>query len=101
VRQGLGRSFAFERWRDADLAAWRSIYDEAEARAAAGSRQAAATVRQRPPSGRHRDRQAGASSPPASAGKIQLTHGDARDYVPPFAPGLVVTNPPYGDAPRR
>ncbi|MCA8972950.1 MAG: RNA methyltransferase, partial [Planctomycetes bacterium] len=33
---GLGRSFAFERWRDTDQAAWQSAYDDAERRATAG-----------------------------------------------------------------
>lgn len=33
---GLGRSFAFEHWRDVDVDAWREIYDDAEQRADAG-----------------------------------------------------------------
>jgi len=92
---GLGRSFAFERWRDVDLDAWRSIYDDAEARAAAGAENL--------PQLCGNDRHPGAIGIAKQAivaaglgGKIQLTLGDARDYVPPFAPGLVVTNPPYG-----
>lgn len=93
---GLGRSFAFERWRDVDLAAWRAIYDEAEARAAAGADRC-------PPlcgNDRHPGAIALAQKALAAAGlggRIQLTHGDARDYAPPFPPQLVVTNPPYGE----
>lgn len=92
---GLGRSFAFEHWRDADLDAWRTIYDEAEARAARGA--------DRMPLLCGNDRHPGAIGIAKQAivaaglgGRIQLTHGDARDYVPPHRPGLVVTNPPYG-----
>lgn len=92
---GLGRSFAFEHWRDADLAAWRTIYDEAEARAAASAHK----LPQLCGNDRHPGALAIAKQAIVAAGlggKIQLTQGDARDYTPPFAPGLVVTNPPYG-----
>lgn len=93
---GLGRSFAFERWKDADLDAWRSVYDDAEARAQRGAAKL-------PPlcgNDRHPGAIALAQRSLAGAGlagKIPIAHGDARDYVPPFAPRLVVTNPPYGD----
>ncbi len=93
---GLGRSFAFERWRDVDLAAWRAIYDDAEARAAAGAGRV-------PPlcgNDRHPGAIAIAQRAIAAAGlggKVQLTQGDVRDYAPPFPPALVVTNPPYGE----
>ncbi len=93
---GLGRSFAFEHWRDADLAAWREIYDDAEARAANGADQ----LPQLCGNDRHPGAIAIAHKAIAAAGltgKIQLTHGDARDYAPPFPPALVVTNPPYGE----
>ncbi len=93
---GLGRSFAFEHWRDADLDAWREAYDEAEARAAAGA--------DRLPKLCGNDRHPGAiaiaKKALAGAGladRVQLHEGDAADYVPPFAPALVVTNPPYGE----
>jgi putative N6-adenine-specific DNA methylase len=92
---GLGRSFAFERWRDADLDAWRTIYDEAEGRAARGA--------DRLPLLCGNDRHPGALGIAKHAivaaglgGKIQLAQGEARDYVPQHKPGLVVTNPPYG-----
>ncbi len=92
---GLGRSFAFEHWRDADLDAWRKIYDHAEERAAASAHKL--------PKLCGNDRHPGALGIAKQAivaaglgGKILLTQGDARDYTPQFAPGLVVTNPPYG-----
>ncbi|HEX5052827.1 MAG TPA: THUMP domain-containing protein [Planctomycetota bacterium] len=92
---GLGRSFAFEHWRDADLDAWRRIYDEAEARAAAGADRLPRLMgNDRHPGALAIARQAIAAA--GLGGRIQLTHGDARDYAPPFPPGLVVTNPPYG-----
>lgn len=93
---GLGRSFAFERWCDADLAAWRAVYDDAEARAAAGQ--------DRLPKLCGNDRHPGAIALAQQAiaaaglgGKVQLVHGDVRDFVPPFAPALVATNPPWGE----
>ncbi|MBX3464379.1 MAG: RNA methyltransferase [Planctomycetes bacterium] len=93
---GLGRSFAFERWRDADLDAWRAIYDEAEARAAA----AADRLPRLCGNDRHPGAIAIAQQAIAAAGlggKVQLTQGCARDYAPPFPPALVVCNPPYGE----
>lgn len=93
---GLGRSFAFENWRDTDLDAWRRIYDEAEARAAAGQ--------DRLPELSGNDRHPGAIAIAGQAiraaglsGRIALTRGDVADYVPPVPPALVVTNPPYGE----
>ncbi|HEX6812043.1 MAG TPA: THUMP domain-containing protein [Planctomycetota bacterium] len=93
---GLGRSFAFEHWRDADLDAWRVLYDEAEARAEAG----AGRLPKLMGNDRHPGALAIARQSVAAAGlegHIQLTHGDARDYSPPWPPGLVVVNPPWGD----
>ncbi|MCA8953835.1 MAG: RNA methyltransferase [Planctomycetes bacterium] len=93
---GLGRSFAFERWRDVDLDAWRTIYDDAEARAAAGARHL-------PPlagNDRHPGALAIARKALAAAelsDKVRLSHGDARDWAAPFRPDVVVANPPYGE----
>ncbi len=93
---GLGRSFAFERWQDVELDAWRRLYDDAEARAQRGAANC-------PPlfgNDRHPGAIALAQKALAAAGlagRVQLTHGDAADYEPPAAPGLVVTNPPWGD----
>jgi len=93
---GLGRAFAFERWKDTDQKAWQSVFDEAEARAAAGQ--------DRCPKLAGNDNHEGAIAISKIAiksaglqGKIELSLSDARDYVPPFPPAMVVTNPPYGE----
>lgn len=93
---GLGRSFAFERWKDVDLDAWRSVYDDAEARAEKGR----ANMPKLYGNDRHDGALSIASKAIAAAGlqdAIVLTHGDARDYQPLIVPAVVVTNPPYGD----
>jgi 23S rRNA G2445 N2-methylase RlmL len=92
---GLGRSFAFERWRDTDKDAWQGVYDDAEQRAAAGEGRC-------PPlagNDRHPGALANAREAIAQAGlkgRIELHHGDARDWEPPFVPAAVATNPPSG-----
>ena len=93
---GMGRAFAFERWKDTDQNAWQAIFDEAEARAAASQDNCPQL------SGNDNHEGAIAISKIAirSAGltdKIHLNLGDARDYKPPFQPAMVVTNPPYGE----
>jgi 23S rRNA G2445 N2-methylase RlmL len=93
---GLGRAFAFERWRDADLDAWRRLFDDAEARAAKGTNALGPLCG----NDRHPGALAIAHEALAKAdlaGRIALAQGDARDWVPPFRPELVVTNPPYGE----
>ncbi|MFN9706230.1 MAG: hypothetical protein ACK595_15585 [Planctomycetota bacterium] len=70
---GLGRRFAFERWKDVDVDAWRKLFDDAEARA-----------------------QRGASKLPPICGNDRHP-GDIAEFVPPTRPEMVVTNPPYGD----
>lgn len=93
---GLGRSFAFERWRDTDKAGWQRVYDEAEARATRGQDNLPVLT--------GNDRHPGALSIAERAlagaglvGKITLQRGDVRDFVPPAGLGMVVTNPPYGE----
>lgn len=93
---GLGRAFAFERWRDTDQEAWQKVYDEAEARAARGQ--------DRCPDLAGNDRHPGAIAIARRAlqqakltDAVQLQEGDARDWQPPFDPEWVVTNPPYGE----
>jgi len=93
---GLGRAFAFERWKDTDRDAWQSVFDEAEARAARGQ--------DRCPQLAGNDNHEGAIAISKLAiksaglqGKIDLTLGDVRDYEPPFEPAMIVTNPPYGE----
>jgi 23S rRNA G2445 N2-methylase RlmL len=93
---GLGRSFAFERWRDVDLDAWRQIYDDADARAAAGAgRLRRLCGNDRPPGATSIAQKAIAAA--GLGGAIQLGQTDARAYAPPVPPTLVVTNPPYGE----
>jgi 23S rRNA G2445 N2-methylase RlmL len=91
---GLARSFAFERWRDLDIPAWRELYADAERRAAAGAK--------RLPRLAGNDRHPGAvalcKQALHTAGlNVPITEGDARDYAPPFAPKWIATNPPYGE----
>ncbi len=93
---GLGRAFAFERWRDTDRDAWQTIYDDAERRAAAGR------GRCPPLAGNDRHEGALAIAQKALVGAdvedlVALSHGDARDWTPPFRPAAVVANPPYGE----
>jgi putative N6-adenine-specific DNA methylase len=93
---GLGRAFAFERWKDTDQNAWQSAFDEAEQRATAGQDNCPLL------SGNDNHEGAIAISKIAikSAGlqgKIHLNLGDARDYKPPFEPAMICTNPPYGE----
>ncbi|MGE3172068.1 MAG: class I SAM-dependent RNA methyltransferase [Planctomycetota bacterium] len=93
---GLARSFAFERFADADLPAWRAIYDDAEGRAQRG------LARCPPLFGN--DRHPGALSIAAHAitragldGRVRVQRGDVGDWTPPVPPAMVVTNPPYGE----
>ncbi len=93
---GLARSFAFERFVDADLGAWRTIYDDAERRAAVGA--------DRCPQLMGNDRHPGAVAIAQQAianaglqGRIQLDQKAAQDYAPPATPTCVVVNPPYGE----
>jgi len=93
---GLGRSFAFERWQDADLDGWRQLFDDAEARASRG----AANLPKLAGNDRHPGAIAIAGQALQAAGlagRIELRHGDCADFVPPFVTKRVVTNPPYGD----
>ncbi len=93
---GLGRAFAFERWRDTDLDAWRQVYDEAEARAQRGAGRTPRLCG----NDRHPSAIAIAQKALAGAGlenAVQLSQEDTFNWQPPFVPRLVVTNPPYGD----
>lgn len=93
---GLGRSFAFERWKDVDVDAWRKLFDDAEARAQRGASKL-------PPicgNDRHPGAIAIAQQALAAAGladRIEVHQGDTAEFVPPTRPEIVVTNPPYGD----
>lgn len=93
---GLARSFAFERFVDADLAAWRSIYDEAEGRAERGKKNC-------PPlygNDRHEGALKIAEITIQQAGlaeAITLQQGDVAQFAPEATPSAVVVNPPYGE----
>ena len=92
---GLGRAFAFERWRDTDQEAWQTVYDEAEQRAA--RRQDACPPlagTDRHPSAIAIARRALQQARLTEA--VQLEGADARDWQPPFKPEWITTNPPYG-----
>jgi len=93
---GLARSFAFERFVDADLAAWRRLFDDAERRALAGQGHCPPLL--------GNDRHPGACALARRSitmsgldGRIALRCGDVRDFAPAPAPQVVVTNPPYGE----
>lgn len=93
---GLGRSFAFERWGDLDARAWSELFDEAEQRAEAG--------RAHVPPIEAADRHAGALSIARRAAQaagvaahLSFTQSTVRALAPRHAPGIVVTNPPYGE----
>jgi len=92
---GLKRQFAFERWRDCDLSAWRQLREEAELRAGRGAGRALQLC--------GNDRHPGAvalaktAAHEAGVSGIQFGNLPVRDYVPPTPPSVVVTNPPYGE----
>jgi putative N6-adenine-specific DNA methylase len=93
---GLGRAFAFERWRDVDLDAWNAILAGAEARAAAGA--------DRKPVLLGNDRHPGSIALAArAAATAEVAHSiawqqlEVRDYAPSPLPRWVVTNPPWGE----
>ncbi len=91
---GLVRErFGFQRWPTFDAPRWRRLLDEA--------RQAERTTLAAPLVGydrledvlvvaRNNSRRAGVER------FISFTEGDVRDLVPPPAPGVLLTNPPYG-----
>ena len=93
---GLGRSFAFERWKDVDVDAWRKLFDDAEARAQRGaSKLPPICGNDRHPGAIAIAQQALAAA--GLAGRIEVHQGDTAEFVPPTRPEMVVTNPPYGD----
>jgi len=93
---GLGRAFAFERWKDTDQQAWQKVYDEAEERAARRQDSCPKLAgNDRHPSAIAIAKQALQQA--KLSDRIQLDHTDARDWQPPFEPEWIVTNPPYGE----
>jgi putative N6-adenine-specific DNA methylase len=92
---GLGRTFAFESWPAFDAAGWAALV--AEARAAA--RMSPAPIIRG--SDRHRGAIGSATRNAERAGManiVSFERVDVADLMPPpgMAPGLLVTNPPYG-----
>ena len=96
VAPRLARGFAFERWPDLDRDAWAAIYDDAEARREAGG--------ERIPPIFLADAHPAACGMARRAAKVAgvgahvtVEQADAARWEPRVAPGLVVSNPPYGE----
>ncbi len=100
---GLGpegaRSFALERWPDAQSALWQQ-----EVRAASALARSCLADQQplAPVLGLEQDpavlAQAQANAEAAGVAPwIRLSGGDCRDFIPPEQPGVLVCNPPYGE----
>jgi 23S rRNA (guanine2445-N2)-methyltransferase / 23S rRNA (guanine2069-N7)-methyltransferase len=99
VAPGLARErFGFERWLDHQPKAWRELKDEAAARAKAG-RARDLPVLQGSDADAAAIRAAHDNAKRAGfADKASFTLCDVSDTRPPAGrPGLVVTNPPYGE----
>ena len=91
---GLLRTFPFEYWIDFDAPLWETLLDEARERARSSLDFPLAGA----------DRHPGAIGiAEESAYTARVDHlvtfrcADVRDLAPPFAPGIVVVNPPYGE----
>ncbi|RKD85849.1 bifunctional 23S rRNA (guanine(2069)-N(7))-methyltransferase RlmK/23S rRNA (guanine(2445)-N(2))-methyltransferase RlmL [Kushneria marisflavi] len=89
--------FGFHGWAGHDEALWQNIHGEAANRARVGRRECRLTL-----CGRDHNLRA-VESARANAGRagveslIQIEHGDALSTPPVMTPGLVITNPPYGE----
>ncbi|MCP9850882.1 class I SAM-dependent RNA methyltransferase [Cyanobium sp. Morenito 9A2] len=93
------RSFAFERWPDFDPVSWR---DELAAAIALRRDTLADGSAPAPIVGWERDptvlEQARTNAQAAGVAPwLKLCQGDARAFVPPERPGVLVCNPPYGE----
>jgi len=94
---GLRRPFAFQRWLDHEAQAWRDLHETALARHAKGKKRG----RELRVAGadQHGGALGIARRSLAAAGVrevVQLQQQAVADNAPPFAPGLVVCNPPWG-----
>lgn len=91
---GLRRRFAFERWPDFEADAWRSLIKAAMARIDSDAI---------PPieiADEHPGAVAIARESIAMAGlrdRIKICHASLSEFDPHPTPGIVITNPPYGD----
>jgi len=95
---GLARTFAVERWPSMGAEATRTLAD-LRREASAGERPAPCPI-----SGFDRQEEAAAAATKNVAaagldGEVRIAQGDATKPLPiaPLPPGLVVSNPPYGD----
>jgi putative N6-adenine-specific DNA methylase len=95
IPPGLNRDFAFLGWPDADVARWKSLVEHARAQVLGRSPVAIAA----------RDRDSGAIEAARSNAQRAGVADDVQLAVQPIsgaspvgkAPGLVITNPPYGE----
>jgi 23S rRNA (guanine2445-N2)-methyltransferase / 23S rRNA (guanine2069-N7)-methyltransferase len=95
---GLDRGrLGAEGWRGHDRGLWRRLLAEAaERRVAGGERELRIAGSDASPQAVRRARELVKRAD--LAGRIQIERGELRDALPPFdEPGLVVTNPPYGE----
>ncbi|GMV42181.1 MAG: hypothetical protein AMXMBFR64_38970 [Myxococcales bacterium] len=94
---GLDRAHGFLRWPtfgDVEKAAWRELCDEARAAALPAAPAVIMGVDRDPEAmeaARRNVRAAGVE------GDVELSVGDGANLMLPQAPGLIVTNPPYGE----
>ena len=99
IAPGLSRSFGFERLLDFDSAGWAALRGEAIRRAQAGAAHGAPAIAASdidPQALEQVGRNAQRAGLPE--GLIRLARCDVRTAPAPFPqPGLIVTNPPYGE----
>ncbi|UCE31626.1 MAG: class I SAM-dependent RNA methyltransferase [Burkholderiales bacterium] len=94
IAPGIGRGFAFERFRDFDRALWAQLADEARAAVRdlcgviVGSDRSAAALR---------TAVANAAAAGVSSGGLRFERRDALSIEPPAATGHLLANPPYGE----
>jgi len=94
----LRQRWGFEAWLDHKPALWQRLREEAEQRRAAGLAQLQARFYGRDLEARAISAAKANAERAGLAGKLQLEIGDAIAACAPTAtPGLVVTNPPYGE----
>lgn len=99
IAPGLSRAFGFEKLLDFDTALWARLRGDAVRRAQASGDAAPALIAASdidPVAIEQVRRNAQRAGLPAQA--IRLVRCDARESAAPFAaPGMIVTNPPYGE----
>jgi putative N6-adenine-specific DNA methylase len=93
IAPGLRRSFAFERWPEADHDVWARIRDAAQGRVLP---RAPAPVIGADRDGRALEAAAENAARAGVAADIELRRAPVTAFVAPESPGHIVTNPPYG-----